>query len=42
MTALRRLSSSLASALALSALAVGVVARGEVITYNLNDPRDGI
>jgi len=42
MTALRRLSSSLASALALSALAAGVVARGEVITYNLNDARDGL
>ncbi len=37
MTSLRRLSSSLASALALSALAVGVVARGEVI-FNTIDP----
>ena len=38
MPSLRRLSSSLASALALSALAVGVVARGEVITSNISDP----
>jgi hypothetical protein len=37
MTSLRRLTSSLASALALSALAVGVVARGEVI-FNTIDP----
>lgn len=42
MPSLRRLTNSLASALALSALAAGVVARGEVITYNLNDPRDGL
>jgi len=42
MISLRRLPGSLASALALSALAAGVVARGEVITYNLNDPRDGL
>jgi len=42
MISLRRLPGSLASALALSALAVGVVARGEVITYNLADPRDGL
>lgn len=41
MISLRRLPGSLASALALSALAAGVVARGEVITYNLADPRDG-
>jgi len=34
----RLLSSSLASALALSALAVGVAARGEVITSNISDP----
>jgi len=38
MISLRRLPGSLASALALSALAVGVVARGEVITSNLADP----
>jgi hypothetical protein len=37
MTFLRRLSGSLASALALSALAAGVVARGEVI-FNTIDP----
>lgn len=42
MPSLRRLSRSLASALALSALAAGVVARGELLTYNLNDPRDGM
>jgi hypothetical protein len=41
MTSLRRLTSSLASALALSALAAGVVARGEVITSNIADPADG-
>jgi len=38
MISLRRLPGSLASALALSALAVGVVARGEVITSNIADP----
>jgi hypothetical protein len=38
MPSLRQLTSSLASALALSALAVGVVARGEVITSNIADP----
>jgi hypothetical protein len=38
MISLRRLPGSLASALALSALAAGMVARGEVITSNIADP----
>lgn len=41
MLSLRPMMNSLASALALSALAVGVVARGEVITSNISDPADG-